>query len=414
MRDLNDRFVQAAKAANGKRTAYPDAKERGLALRVSPSGVKSWSLRYRRKVDSKLVRITIGEYPAFSLSEARDEARKLKAEVARRKDPAKERKRGDRRIPRTFSELVALYMEKHAAKKRSGFKDEQMLKKDVLPALEGDPLGEIKRVDITMVLNRIVRRGAEIQANRVFEVIRKVFNFAVEEGYLEISPVHKMKAPSKPRSRDRKLSHDEIRIFWRRLVDKANMSWQTRMVLRLCLVTGQRVDEVCGTRKSELDLDSAEWFLPGDRVKNGNPHLVPLSPLAVRLFRKAQARAGRGDLIFPNNTTGSHLTAHAVAVAMRRSRPVFGFKTEATPHDLRRTLASGLAELGFPRIIHDKVLNHVHGDRSTISGVYDRYEYLKEKRQALESWALHLSRIVFGDARQNESNVVPLRQSSSA
>jgi integrase len=414
MQDLTDRFVQSAKARDGKRADFFDKKVRGLMLRVTPNGVKTWSYRYSRKSDSKRIRMTIGQYPAFTLSEARDEALKIMGEVARRQDPAKERKRGDRSVPRTFGELAARYLTDHAAKKRSGFKDEQMLKKDVLPLLEGEPLGEIKRVDITMILDGVVRRGAEIQANRVFEVIQRVFGFAVEKGFMEVSPVLKMKAPSKPRSRTRKLSHDELRIFWRRLVNKANMSWQTRMVLRLCLVTGQRVDEVCGARKSELDLDRAEWFLPGDRVKNNTPHLVPLSPLAVRLFRKAEARAGRGELIFPNKTTGSHLTAHAVAVAMRRSRPVFGFKSAATPHDLRRTLASGLAEPGFPRILHDKVLNHVHGDRSTISGVYDRYEYLKEKRQALESWASHLARIAFGESLKSEGNVVLLRQSSSA
>jgi integrase len=212
--------------------------------------VKSWSLRYRRKVDSKLVRFTIGPYPAFSLSEARDEARKIKAEVARWKDPARERRRGSSGRPQTFGEVAARYIAERAAAKRSGFQDEQILKKDVLPALESEPLAEIRRVDITVILDRIVARGAPIQANRTFATIRQVFSYGVEKGFVDTSPVDRMKAPSKPRSRDRVLSHEEIRIFWRRLVAKAKMSWETRMILCLCLVTGQRVNEVAGARRS--------------------------------------------------------------------------------------------------------------------------------------------------------------------
>jgi integrase len=410
MQDLTDRFVQSARPRDGKRTDFFDKKVRGLMLRVTPNGVKTWSLRYSRKSDSKRIRMTIGEYPAFSLSDARDEALKIMADVARRKDPAKDRKRGDRSKPRTFGELAARYISDRVASKRSGFKDEQMLKKDILPDLEGEPPEEIKRVDVTMILDRIVKRGAPIQANRTFEVIRQVFGYAVEKGFLDASPIDRMKAPAKSRSRDRKLEADEIRIFWRRLVSKAKMSWETRMILRLCLVTGQRVDEVAGARRSELDFEKTEWHLPAERVKNASAHIVPLSPLALLLFKKALARCGHGDLVFANRTTGSHVTAHAVATAMRRSREVFGFKREATPHDLRRTLASGLGELGFPRLIQDKLLNHVSADRGTIAGIYDRYEYLREKRQALEAWAAHLMELVTG--RKDAGNVVPIRRSA--
>jgi integrase len=407
MQDLTDRFVQSAKARDGKRADYFDKKVRGLVLRVTPNGVKTWSLRYSRKVDSKRIRMTVGPYPAFSLSEARDEALKIMAEVARRKDPAKERKRGDRSKPRTFGELAARYMADRVAGKRSGFKDAQMLTKDVLPDLEGEPLEEIKRVDITMILDRIVKRGAPIQANRTFEVIRQVFGYAVEKGFMETSPIDRMKAPSKPRSRDRKLSDDEVRIFWRRLVARARMNWETRIILRLCLVVGQRVNEVAGARLSELDFDKAEWHLPGERVKNASAHIVPLSPLAVLLFKKAVARSSRGEFVFPSNSADGYATAQAIATAMRRNREMFGFKREATPHDLRRTLASGLGELGFPRLIQDKVLNHVSADRGTISGVYDRYSYQREKRAALEAWASHLLALITG--RPSASNVVVMR-----
>ena len=410
MQDLTDRFVQSAKAPSGKRVDYFDRKVRGLMLRVTPNGVKTWSYRYSRKSDSKRIRMTIGEYPAFSLSQARNDALKIMAEVARRKDPAKDRKRGDRSKPRTFGELAQRYVAERADTKRSGFKDTQMLEKDVLPDLEGEPLEEIKRVDVTMILDRIVKRGAPIQANRTFEIIRQVFGYAVEKGFMEASPILRMKAPAKSRSRDRALSHDEIRVFWRRLVAKAPMRWETRIILRLCLVTGQRVAEVCGVLKTELDLDKAEWHLPAERVKNFSAHIVPLSPLAVLLFRKAIAHAGNGELVFPSSGVRGYATPGAIARAMRRSRDVFAFKREATPHDLRRTLASGLGELGFSRLVQDKVLNHVSIDRGTIAGIYDRHSYAKEKRQALEAWAVHLEGLVTG--RADAGNVVRLHQSN--
>ncbi len=394
MKNLTDRFVDSVKPDKGKRVEYPDSKIEGLALRVSIAGTKSWSLRYRRKSDGKRRRITIAAYPSISLADARDEAMKIMGEVVRRKDPAKDRRRSGPGKPRTFGELADRYLANHASSKRSGFKDRQILEKDVLPQLEGEPLDEIERAEITAILDAIVARGAPIQANRTFEIIRKIFNWAIEKGFMNSSPVFRMKPPAKKRSRDRTLTPEEIRSFWRRLIAKAHMGWETRTILKLCLITGQRVDEVAGAQQSELDLAKAEWRLPGERVKNGSAHVIPLSPLAVLLFRKALWRAAGNSFVFPSPYTDTYVTGGAVARAMRRSRKVFGFAREATPHDLRRTLASGLGELGVPRLVQDKVLNHVSADRSTISGIYDRHSYMREKREALEAWAEHLRSLI--------------------
>jgi hypothetical protein len=114
--------------------------------------------------------------------------------------------------------LATRYISDRIAGKRSGFTDEQMLKKDILPDLKGEPWEEIKRVDVTRILDRIIKRSAPIQANRTFEIIQQAFGNAVEKGFLDTSPIDLMKAPSKARNRDRKLSADEIRVFRRRLV----------------------------------------------------------------------------------------------------------------------------------------------------------------------------------------------------
>ena len=164
------------------------------------------------------------------------------------------------------------------------------------------------------------------------------------------------------------------------------MSWQTAQVLRLCLVTAQRLGEVAGARKSELFLKEAEWRLPGHRVKNGSAHNVPLSPLAIDLFAEAMDRSPDEEIVFRSSITKRAITADAVSKAVNRSLEVFELE-DLTPHDLRRTAAIGMAKLGIPRLVVDKCLNHVSADRSTIAGVYDRYAYDSEKRHALEAWS---------------------------
>jgi integrase len=393
MKNLTDRYLDSVKAPDG-RLELRDAKTAGLIFRVSENGRKSWSVLYRRKADGKRRRATIGDYPSFSLADARGEALAIMAKVARGEDPAKDGTRAASNKPRTFGELADRYLTGHANGKKSGYKDKAILEKDVLPSLEGELLENIERSDISAILDAIVERGAPIQANRTFEIIRKVFNWAIEKGYIEHSPIFRMKAPAKNRRRERALTAEEILACWRKLVAKTKMSWETRMILRLCLVTGQRVGEVAGAAKSELRFKQAEWHLPSERVKNVNRHIVPLSPLALRLFEKAASRSKDPELVFPSPSTDAPITGHAVAKAMHRSRAIFGLANPITPHDLRRTCASFLGELGFSRLIQDKVLNHITADNSSISGVYDRYSYAREKREALEAWEQHLLRIL--------------------
>ena len=393
--NLTDRFVQGAKAIDGKRTDYPDDKRKGLMIRVTPNDSKSWSLRYRRKSDGKRRRVTIGEYPTFSLSDARAKANEIMVEVAQGKDPAKTAKRPASTTPRTFGELAARYIEAHADNRSLG-EDKQMLKKDILPAFEGEPVDAITRADIIAIGDSIIARGSLVRANRTFSTIRKIFNWGVGRGYVQYAPTFQMNLPAKEKSRQRVLSNAEMKIFWRRIIAREQFSREMRVLLKLLLVTGQRVSEVAGMARSELHLDKAEWHLPGERTKNGLYHIVPLGPLAIHLIEKALKHSEGSPLVLPSPTTGAQIMKGAPAYAIRRNRELFGFDPPFTPHDLRRTLGSGLGELGFPRLVQDKVLNHAD---SSIGSIYDRYAYGKEKREALEAWADYLQEIVFDRPR---------------
>jgi integrase len=403
--NLTDRSIAGAKCRDGERTDYPDHIVTGLALRVTPTGAKSWSLRYRRKSDGKRQRMTIGSYPAYSLAEARKEAKQLVAAVARGEDPAKAAKRPNDGKPRTFGQLAKRYLEDYAAQKRSGKEDESMLRNDVLPSLEGEPLELIEAADITAILDAIIKRGAPVRANRTFATIRQVFNWGLDRGYIKMTPILRMKMPAKEESRERVLSPNEIRAFWVRVSSRTAMDWEMRTLLKLCLVTGQRISEVAGITRSELRLDKAEWHIPRERSKNGLYNIVPLSTLAMRLVKKALARIDDEDeYLLASRLTGKPYVKSSPSHAIRREASILFaplrdkskkvFQETATPHDLRRTLASGLGELRIPRLIQDKVLNHVEG-KNNISAIYDRYEYLTEKREALDAWAVHLGEIIY-------------------
>ena len=200
----------------------------------------------------------------------------------------------------------------------------RIFKKDVRPAIGGHKITSVSKADILAILNAVKDRGAGVTSNRTLAAVRKAFNWAVSEGYLKASPVQGISQRVKEQSRSRALSEQEIRAFWNGL-DKAKMAPGTKLALRLALVTGQRIGEVCGALQSEIDLDKAEWLIPARRVKNRRDHSVPLSPLAVKLFRQAlsclasrrsSARAGRDRSL----SYGNSISRRMVSVTLCKAR----------------------------------------------------------------------------------------------
>jgi len=182
-----------------------------------------------------------------------------------------------------------------------------------------------------------------------------------------------------------------------------------KLALRIGLTTGQRIGEILGAPRSEIDLGRAEWLIPASRAKNGREHMVPLSPLAIELFREATDSTDE-RFIFPNRAKCSHLEVNAISHAMRRALPQLGLdKNPATPHDLRRTVASNLARMGIPEAVIAHLLNHKSEIEKTItSRVYNQHAYAVEKRMALEQWADVLADII--DGRRGPGNVVRLQR----
>jgi integrase len=366
----------------------------GFMLRVRPSGVKSWLFVYNYQ--GRRRNMTLGAYPELGLRAAREALTRARALLARGVDPGEAKQEEKRlvaaeRLQPTVQALAAEYLERHAkATKKSWAEDMRILNKDVIPAWGRRKAKDITRRDVALLVQCVAGRGG-VMANRTLAVIRRMFNFGVEQGLIDFSPVTHIKPPAKEKPRERILSPGEISCFWQGL-ETAPMSEYLRIALKLMLSTGQRKGEVLSARWEEFDLETLWWTMPGDKVKNGQSHRVPLNEIAVQLLEELHALGLPGPWLFPSliRDNVKPVTATSLDHALRRCD--FGIP-HFTPHDLRRTVATCLGGLGFNRLVQDKILNHV--DR-TVGGIYDRHSYDLEKRRALEAWGQRLEEIVSG------------------
>jgi len=377
---LTDRFCDRAKSTSAQ-TDYFDENVSGLALRVSAKGVKAWTLHFTGPT-GKRARITLGRYPSTSLAHARTLAIEAKSAIAGGRDP---RGAGDEM---TVNDLAARYVEIHAAGLRSADEVKRRIYRNIVPLIGNVKLSELHRRDATRVIDG--KRNAPTEAERSFQDLRAMLRWAVSRGDLDHNPIEGMRKPQGSKPRERVLSDDEIRTLWNSLPQALARSPEYQRVIKLCLVTGQRVGEVVGMTQSELDLKHKLWKLPGARTKNGHPHTVPLSPLAIELIGK-----GDGEQIFPNDTRDPSL---AVSRTIYRAQDRFGIP-HWTVHDLRRTALTGMAKLGVAPVVLGHVANHRTTTKAGMTlSVYVQHAYEKEKREALELWADRLQGIIGGGA----------------
>lgn len=394
---FTDRLVAALKPSDGAtRTIYWEPAAHGagaLGLRVSASS-KVFVYQYWK--DGKAKMMTIGRYPEMTLAAAHkatgdamvlleqggDPAEKMVAENERKRDAS------------TVAELAEEYIEKHAKpKKRTWREDERILQHDVLPVIGKRRLEDIKRREIVRLLDEIVLRGAPYAAKQCLAVTRKMFNFAVKRGLMEHSPCTMMDAPAKVSRRERLLDSDEVKTFLAALPDLP--LWPpTAMALLVELLTAQRSGEVVAMQWSDVNLSEAMWTIPAEKAKNGKIHCVPLAPVVVQLLQAAKRIDMGKGAVFPSRDDGSAMVQTATARALHRHHAKLA-KAAFTPHDLRRTAATHMASIGVPRLVLAKVLNHTD---SAVTGIYDRYSYNAEKREALEKWATHLETLGLNEA----------------
>jgi integrase len=436
---LTTKSVEAAKPGEGRREV-PDGLLTGLYLVVQPTGAKSWAIRYRhagkpRKLALGPLAPTLdGPEPEpilgapMTLGGARKIARAQLLEVAAGRDPAADRQaakaaalspeQADRDLVKTHAaQFLARYLKPRA---RPGYYKsvEAILDGDVLPRWGERRIQEIARRDVLDLIDKVVERGAPVQANRVLAAIRKFFNWTVSRDIIAVSPAAGVKPPTPETSRERVLGDDELRHFW---LASESLGFPFGPLGKLVLLTGTRRGEAAGLRRSELSGDGLTWTLPAARAKNSRALSISLSAPAraaiaeapVIALSKADIDAGlprhgkRRDLVF--STTGrtpvsgfarwkERLDTAMLAVARKEAidngtDPDEVIVQPWTFHDLRRTTASGMARLGVALPVVEKCLNHASGSFGGIVGVYQRHSFADEMAAAFKSWGDHVDSI---------------------
>lgn len=420
-----------------------DGRE-GLMARVSPSGAVSFRLRYGR--GGKRYVMVLGEFGkgGLSLADAFEMHHQAQRELEKGLDPIEERRNREdaaerARVERagggTVADLVTQFVHRKLRAERwdeargEWVRDERSRTKarkrpDAAEWILGhvetprprksrskpvatfiSELGHVKAVEISKrqivaFLDSVVDRGAPILANRTYTLLKQMFTWAAAKDLIPASPMAGIERPGgEERPRARILTAEEIRGVWTK-VHSAEMAEPTKLALKLLLVTAQRRGELTFAKWDHFDLDGKTWTIPVSLLKSAHirrdgpePHVVPLSALALELLRKLKTLSGESPSVLPAHASARHTGSYSESVlsrAVRQNREHFGIP-EWTPHDLRRTAASSMTKLGIPRLHVEKVLNHSTGD---IAEVYDRHDYLPEKRAALEKWGEHLTAII--------------------
>jgi integrase len=417
------RFVETVRAKD-RREEYRDAEAKGLILRVTPAGVKTWAVLYSHGKRKR--RLTLGEFPAIKLAKARELTLQALADIAQGHDP-QGRKLAERRgrvDALSFNRLADIWLENHARvklKPTAVVEYERMIDADLRPCLGEMAAGLVTKQDVILkVRDKIAGRGARVHADHVVGMVSRIYSWAIDEEYVEINPAYKIrKAAAGPSVRDRVLTSDELRSFWAGL-DKAEMSEPLRLIFRLALLTGQRRSEVAGMRKCEIKQDDRLWILPGDRMENGQTihgrtknrrdHIVPLTDAAMDVVSKAISLSGESEFVFPSPVRDGrvgHIHGEAVSMAMRRNREkAFGVPDMRT-HDLRRTLRTFLGEQGVPDEVADRVLNHARPGVGNQH--YNHAKMLPQVRGALELWATYVETACSEEAAKQPAAVEDAR-----
>jgi integrase len=392
---LNDRTIARPKLA---RDTYFDTQARGLALRV---GAKSrvWYFVYRNGGSPAWFKL--GTYPSVPLAEARTLALDKRHDLdIKGIDPAVERRKEPEPPPATpqaftFTDFVPAFIAFQKGRKKTWYDDEAMIARYLTPAWGPLPLNSITRKQVQERLDDVTGKGLTVGVNRLQALISRIFTVALDKGHIETHPAHRMIKRFSEQPRERVLTDDELRALWAGLDAQPGAASDA---IRLRLLLGQRGEETAGMLWQELHLDEAYWALPGTRTKNRKAHVVALPPTALALLKERRRHAPKDAVaVFP-----------ALALTGDEHKALNSIHSGSYEWtDLRRTVATRLADLGFDETLIGRVLNHV---RHTVTGRhYDQHRYVEEIRQALNAWDGELQRILANVAK-TPTRVLPMRR----
>jgi len=413
---LSDTKLRILKPAD---KSYQEADEGGLFVEVMPGGAKVWRMRYRiGGRGAKQEKVTLGDYPTYSLAEARSWRDDCKILAGRGLSPMALR-RGDA-IPEdaapAVKELAQAFIREWCLKTRekARIKEEaakeadtveafarrwyaeivepansnprnilRALEKDILPAIGGKQVADVTVTDILAITDKIKNRGADQMALQTRNVLKRLFAYAIAREKTQFNPAAAIEAKfiAQAKSRDVALTPEEIGKLLRAIY-QSSMKRAHKLALHLLILCMVRKSELIEAKWEELDLEKAEWAIPGERMKKDKPHLVSLSRQAVAMFEELKGLASgsewvfpsRGDLKQPIAKSTLNVAVRALAIDVR----------DFVIHDFRRTASTHLHEAGFNSDWIEKCLAH---ETKGIRGVYNRAQYADQRREMLQWWA---------------------------
>jgi integrase len=399
--------------------AYQKADDGGLFIDVQPGGAKTFRLRYRiGGRGAKQEKITLGDYPTYSLAEARTWRDDCKILAGRGLSPMALR-RGDA-IPEdaapTVKEMAQAFIREWCLKTRekTRIKEEaareadtveafamrwykeiaepansnprnilRALEKDVIPAIGAKQVADVTVTDILAITDKIKNRGADQMALQTRNVLKRLFAYAIAREKTRFNPAAAIEAKfiASARSRDVALSSEEVGKLLRAIY-QSSMKRAHKLALHLLILCMVRKSELIEAKWEELDLENAEWAIPGERMKKDKPHLVSLSRQAVAMFEELKGLSSGSEWVFPSRgslkqpiaKSTLNVAVRALAIDVR----------DFVIHDFRRTASTHLHEAGFNSDWIEKCLAH---ETKGIRGVYNRAQYADQRREMLQWWA---------------------------
>ena len=273
------------------------------------------------------------------------------------------------------------YIAQHLSQRRSGGEISRLLQREIGKAWGSRSIHEITKRDVVEVIAAIEQRGAPIAANKTLKTLKTFLRWCVGRAVLDQSPADGVPSPAKEISRDRILADDELA---RVIIAARKTGGPDGGIVELLTLTAQRREEVARITSDEFDIEQGIWTLPKSRTKNGKPHIVHLSNEAVIVLNKANRIK---TFVFSFDGTKPFGDFGRAKRKLDELSGVTGWRL----HDLRRTCVSGMARLGVAPHVADKILNHQSGTISGVAAVYQRHEFLAERRAALDLWGAHVA-----------------------
>ncbi|HAT4692461.1 tyrosine-type recombinase/integrase [Legionella pneumophila serogroup 1] len=393
-RQFTDAYIRSLKPRSSR---YEEFRDGGFGIRVTPKGLKTFLYRYR--INGQRHFITIGHYPAMSLSEAKKRFIDLSdirhGEVNPKEQIAEQKQKDQSTVKNLILHWYANYIEKHRAQPLQIW---QHIKVDIIPLLGNKKLEHLKTREITQALDKIVGRGSPVHANKVLSTLKQAFNYAVSRGEMLLNPAMTIRARDiggieKPR--ERYLTLDEVKTLWQFLdSEEHSTSFQIRAALKIILLTGVRTGEIRVAKWSEFDFENSLWTIPAENTKTNIVMRIHLTELTKKVLRELKAHSN-SEYVITGADDQSILSDRAMPRAVIRIQSRVGIP-HWTAHDLRRTFATQLGEaLHVDPVVIEKCLGH---KMPKIMATYNKNEMLPQRKEALIRWEERIKQLIESDS----------------